>query len=641
MYTVWMILCAIIGWWLSRLIETHAREGEAVTRATALGPADTEAQATEIRQNAARHENSFEIAAFVLILFVLVVGLSRYLGLAMPQWTFAWLHLLAERHIWTGIFGFLIGYALRRNREPVRRLAWKASEALLGREASAVLQGGFLVLLFVGLLLLAKPNLLDHIDSIKAGEVEIRVAAAAPATRRAISSAQDFASNVLPTGSPSLNCFCWKGFGDFYAGKVSKANQLVLARAPVGSVDAYDGMRRLILDRTFEPLAVILDCYGASAPPSEMKARLANITAAWRNVSDSLWFEEEFTHPDHAAKMAAALDLTRHLSIELLAASERYGRKCVDGLRAQNVVSEEFDDLVPRRQRVDDYWLAFHYSIDSRLTSSNPYKIDLYTVTAIADLIELSFGPEDASVFLARISAAIAKLDPPVSPELMNLKYQLAIKQSKIPERWDKAEVATNFESAYQAVSDIVALIRTKSQNAVVTAMSREEIRQLMNYYEVVRFRYMTSMMTFFNKEVLDGQEIDGWQRQRWRAIFAELGTIMSVKSGDPIVFHEVSQYSLPSGERDEWRNEIDLGSIFALNGYNALAISAISIDGFAPSTEACIEARHYLSRARGAFVELRSGITEYKIAQLEGPVRVVDRNIENQIAAACGSAAP
>jgi hypothetical protein len=286
----------------------------------------------------------------------------------------------------------------------------------------------------------------------------------------------------------------------------------------------------------------------------------------------------------------------------------------------------------------------------SRLFKGRRHYLDLYTTAAVADLIALTFGEEEKAVFLSRLEPNVVDSLAAPHPALVNFYLQLSFAMQKSSESWPRREMIEKLEKTYSLTEAIIAAIRTSKENHkndslknVVKELGLNEppdtsYDDLLNYYEYVRFRILDLYLGLFNDIALDPQqvEIDGWQRQRWRALFNEIEAILLSRTHEPTIFKENPAFELAKEDRARWAQNPYLANAprVTFNAYMDLALGSLLVERSAPSREACMLASYAFSRARTE--EATAGFSGSTQIEAEGNIRRIRDIARTQIKNMC-----
>jgi hypothetical protein len=253
------------------------------------------------------------VALFFFVCAVAIFGVL-YFHFGIPVGFWLVLERAFESHIVFFIVGFILGFvANARHWLPaLQDIAEGMGKSLVGEEASAVFQVGAVVLAFLLMLFIAKPELLDRVTSFKASEVEVKFAASAGETKKILK----ISVETSPDHKSTLDA--WIDFRTPF-NKITKPalyiifeDELVKASAVVSSdafhkgdrqskdvlnkklevagssrLDIQDELRDDLMNVSVSQLSQALRCYRKLYPSPEsgpLRSLLAGLTVEWRDL---------------------------------------------------------------------------------------------------------------------------------------------------------------------------------------------------------------------------------------------------------------------------------------------------------------------------------------------------------------------
>jgi hypothetical protein len=187
---------------------------------------------------------------------------------------------LADRTLTAVVVAAALGFWVSHYRYPLLRLGAKFFDAFVGEggKSAWALQAAVAVFLVFAILLALRPELLDYVESFKAGEVEVKFSAVSTTTRQTLKFG-------LTNFIQETDLIDWKDFDEQYTNPEVAREQATNAfdRFPISLIQRR-GIRNILLGYYVQPIALILPCLDRMGrlPDAREKLRpLANSSRKW------------------------------------------------------------------------------------------------------------------------------------------------------------------------------------------------------------------------------------------------------------------------------------------------------------------------------------------------------------------------
>jgi hypothetical protein len=261
-----------LGWWLVVLLGLYAKKSmpeEALSGDAAQSPAGG---------GASGPPNPAWTVWIASSISVLALSIAHYLDL-FGSFSYAVEGYLLSPGALRLATGFAVGLWASRYRSAIGARSREFYAALLGAgsKPSWALQSAAAILALTVLVVAINPDLMEHLESIKAGEVEAKFSSVSTATREA-----RITLNPLEN---ELAIQKWIGFNENYAGKSPRNAALMLFDNSEIRNDRVH-IRNVLFDRYLEPLAIFLGCleHTELLPIETRSASFVTLAVSLRNA---------------------------------------------------------------------------------------------------------------------------------------------------------------------------------------------------------------------------------------------------------------------------------------------------------------------------------------------------------------------
>jgi hypothetical protein len=486
--------------------------------------------------------------------------------------------------------GFIFGLICSRYKETIRRKLNLLYDALLGKgENSAwALQVAIAILSILAIAMIAKPDLLDHIQSLKAGEVEATFA------KTAETSSSVMQANVaLADVNREVTLDQWNGFEEFYIRKDS-------ARALASqwfSPSEVSEERTVILTNIFynhiSPIVSALICLKKFEGIEIIRRDkdIMRLGSRWKNFLLSLRehnSEEDIRNflDDSTGRISLILNDVHLINAECAPSSfdsSKRKEKNAEVAAQFELAKKKLKENVPALYAVTIF--------------------DAYIVGAVSDLLAFCFGHQEKAIFLSLVSQDVPRMDKIIQPGIINLFYQLTDSKIKSDEAWPLDNVDSDLTFALRGVEYLIAKAKLKAEiSPANSAKDRENAYEIISAYSRNQYLLYTRTLEIYNHRVLSGEHISDMHRQKWAQAYASLAAVMAARLDKPQL---VKVESIPSHALDlntQARSpSVPIEPEAEYDAAVAASLSAVllhSADRKAPST-ACVTAQYYLNAAR------------------------------------------
>jgi hypothetical protein len=488
--------------------------------------------------------------------------------------------------------GFAIGWLLSFFRYPLQTGLESLFDAFIGDEKRSpwALQAAIATLALVAILLAFKPDLLDHLASLKAGNVEAQFAEISSSTRESHSVNLRAFRKTYTVGQ-------WIPF--FQQNESDQSSGRAIA------ISWFDPIRNdVIRDRSdvtkafaayVIPVFVYISCAEdrGSANVARHDAELAEYIIKWQEFLVGM---NSQISPDFINKFIEVAQVFRSKLMEKI--SERCKGDNADWLvepaDKEATEAEIWSYVVKARDTPDIY-------------RKKPLKVETYAVTildpyitgAIADLTLFMFGHEAKADFLSRISEKFDKGDDNfLMPGIINIYYQMADSKLTSEVSWPLDEVIEELEMAIRGGDNLISKAMEKAR---LNNYDKEQATLVLNQYNRNRVLFLTRMLDTYNDRVLSGETINEFHRQTWTHALSRTLALLQRREDIPFAgFDDVPAWVDDDASLKTWPSaKIDKSLLFDAN--IAVALSAIlrANHGRRASSASCAVAASVLEQAK------------------------------------------
>jgi hypothetical protein len=528
--------------------------------------------------------------------------------------------------------GGLLGWWASCYRHPLGARLDDFYSAFLGSEtkSSWALQSLVAIIALLLVVLAVKPDLLDKLESFKAGDVEAKFASISNATREARIVTNDLTKKVTIKE--------WLEF---------KKNFREGARNDALEFDESEikETRRQIRNELFEyyvePLTQLLSCLDEDNRIDRIRRdpEFVRLTVILRNkilkeardgsgtaFKENDWFSL-FDMADAQMRKVGEIiekevpDDIRKDKCDYVTATKFAAAQMMQGSR------ERAEKL---GQKVRDVVLALKSLPDER-----EYKLsflDPYFIGAVSDLIAMTFNHTEKADFLTQVKASYPRKLNYIQPGIINLYYYLSDAKLKSDTPWPLDEELQELDYAMQGSDYLINASREKA-NRIVRARVHFPRKPKITYDRIVhvyfrnKFIFLSRYLEIFCQHALAGETLEEHERFKWAQFYKQAESVLNLKELGPSL--ELDGVS-PSIDRDvaEWKN-IDVSKEVTFDTRVALALSAVLLteNRNRSSQQACVVARSHAHRASELLLQLDQ--TEAGKSKLRGYLSQITAHIK------------
>jgi hypothetical protein len=620
----WFIVGAGLGWWADVLFgrqppidagrdETEvepspARCGVLILQVPPIAPAPQTTPAL------APAPPGFVVSA----IFFIVVGLTTLLVAAhhfdfLSEKLFAFEAFLLSPRVVALLAGIALGLWARRYRKLIAARSKDFYAALLGTEthSSWALQAAVALVALFLIVLAVKPDLLDHIESLRAGDIEAKFANVSTATREA--------SRISLSGlRRSTLIKRYVGFTrDFLDPNTGRAIAL----------DLYDGsgikglriaIRNTLFNGYIEPLAVLLACLEKDDRLDEVRRDkgLIELALTFRNklLSDSLVEISDWQ------KVLGLFDrqifeIGEVIKKEVDASARKDCPSGGPGFGLDDILRKWAKSSDARRSEDAEKlgaWAAAAVAYLRQNSEERPYRlayVDAYVTGAVSDLLGLVIGATEKAGFLTAIKSGYPVDLRFVQPGLINLFYQLVDAKLTSDATWPLDNKVGELAEAIRGADYILEGVRAKRGSLPPTRRrgSQVDYGKVVDVYLRNRLFFVAKHVEIYVQQVLSGEPISDLHRRKWTSVVRQLEAALNLQ-GSPIklVLDDIGEHTFSDSDKAEWANVLpSLRTDFAAYLFDArvnIALSAVMLTErrrVAPA-HACAAGRTHLAAAEG-----------------------------------------
>jgi hypothetical protein len=572
--SIWFLAGVAFGWW-AEILFGPAQNAE--PRVAAPGP--------DLRR-----------APWIIFLaLVLIVALGQYFDWFAP-WFYAAQSFFISPRILALASGGIVGFWMRRHRQGIAIRLNDLFQALLGSEkrSSWALQSLVAILLLFGIVLAFKPDLLDHLESFKAGEVEAKFANVSETTREAVQ--VNFASSI--TTRVTINQ--WMGFVEQYLKKgTPRATALDFDKSVIQKQRM--AIRDILFTNYVEPLATLMTCLEVDRRIDRLRHSEDFIGAVidLRNgILRNQQNDGRLTKDDWKALLATLDGLTIKASkiVQHEVPNDTVKTECLQG----KAILVDENKLESRRE--DDATRLFEKGGEAAAglradPSENRYKlsfIDPYFIGAVGDLIALALGHGEKANFLMQVKNSYPDRFKFIQPGLINLYFQLTDAKLKSEGPWPLDEKIAELDWAMEGAEYLVRRSRQEKEHSKYDSV----VHQYLTNKIIFAYRYLE----LYNQRLLGGGSLPQAHKVRWQRAYRQLEQYLALDGpGANVPLDDIGPTPMAETDVAEWRHvELPLPYRFDLTVAITLSTILLTERNRQAPVQACTIARAYLQRAVG-----------------------------------------
>jgi hypothetical protein len=614
----WAIAGAIIGW----LTEAFFTSGE---------PRHSTAQTASISSDYEARSYFRAVLPVSLLVIALLFAAAHHFN-----WLHNYVYLLEDFVFGPRVVslssGVAIGFWISRYRPAIVANAREFYRALLGTEkkSSWALQSAVAIMSLLGIILALKPDLLEHLQSVKAGDVEAKFSGVSAITREAVRvNLADFRTSASTLFDDYID------FRVQFLQPRDEALQLDTSTLKNSRVAIRD-----ILLEYIEPLALLISCF-------EKNDRLDTLRKSEAFVRTTIDLRNSILYEDGSGRSITnssdprsprsffellntlLFDSYRSFHKERLSFDDRCDKKWfehykVDDRYNHDSVEERTslfqNDLMRLRSKAaeatanlkqtaaeKEFWLSF---------------LDPYITDFVAELINMTLGSTEKAKFLLRIKDGYphpGKHREFIQSGTLNLYFQLSDAMLWSDASWPLGDVIEYLDQAVSGTEFVHEKIRKEEYNRV--------------YYRN-NFMYTKKYLEIYSQSALGRGVLSRQDRAKWVRYYQHIENVLALRGfGAPkMSWPDIAVESFTREELSNWKT-IDISAGREFNARVSLALSAILLtekNGSAPG-QACTVARFHTQTAKDQIEPFTSQerMDATARARLHGFLQQVDSRVE------------
>ena len=532
--------------------------------------------------------------------------------------------------------GALIGLWASRYRRAIAARSADFYEAFLGSEtkSSWPLQS-LVAIVALGFIVFAiKPELLDNLESFKAGEVEAKFANISASTRESRVTTNDLSKQVTIKQ--------WVDFKkDFREGS---ARDYALEFDFSEIKEFRKRIRDILFEDYVEPLARLIDCLSEDDRMDRLRKGedFERLAITFRNAI----LKEAKDGSGAAFKMYDWIHLLEQADAQIRRAVEIVNSEIPsdvvnDKCRQIAKINTDFIDITIRSQHnamLLDAEVRGAVEKLKELPNEKGYRLsflDPYLISAVSDLIVLTLGHGEKAIFLEQIKSFYPRELEYIEPGIINLYYYLSDAKLKSDAPWPLDEEVEELDFAMAGADHMVDMSRKKSDEARRGATKAGK-RTLSTPYDAIikvyfsnKFVFLTRYLEIFVQHWLSGEVLEEYSKFKWTQFYKQAEAVLNLRELGPSLDLEGPGASVEQ-DLQEWRN-INIGPEVRFDARIALALSAIMLTERKnkSTSQACTIGRFQLLKAKELLPDVTSNEADKSrlrgyLSQIEARVKAV-----------------
>jgi len=533
------------------------------------------------------------VLGLILFFALLIIAIFRDAA-ELPAW-FLWLmmYFSGPRFLAFG-WGFVIGIFTATFRDEIQRRLNQIFWALLGTgEGSSwtfpVVLG---VILIIGVMIILKPDILDNIESFKAGDFEAKFAERSSTIKEAQ------LGKVPIDQTATLDV--WEDFDTFYLDE--KAGRRTAAEW-FGPKSASKSREAIFADQSiiFKQLWAnhINPLVGSIACLRKMELREAarkdhDLTEWGATWEDFLLKLNESSNKDLVTRV---LERSNALVTRIVKNTRDIGCGKLSPPKFEPTPDAMWSQL--EKSRVD---LSGNDSV--KPDSYALTLVDPYITAAVADALNFSFDQREKAQFLTRVSRNYPDDKEMIQPGTNNLYYQLTDAKLYSESLWPLKQMIEELE---RATDGAVYIISQTADRLRKDPSIGDKADRVTDAYNRNLFLFFIRALEIYNQRVLAGEPLSDFHKQNWTQAFSQLNAFLYAQSKFPTPsFGDLPTTRVDSDTAKRWPMA-NLDAHMFFNAYVAAGLSAIlrQREGRVQSAESCMAANYYVKRAEDEIANL------------------------------------
>jgi hypothetical protein len=612
-FYIGLLAGTFLGWLARAGIGGDAGEGSKGTAARSASTSATPLPVTpDVPQN---WHGGHRLIYAVFLVMALFLACGPYLNW-LPPAVYWFETLMLSSRVLALLSGAAIGFWASRYRQAIAARSGEFYAALLGSEtkSSWALQTAVAIIAIFLVVIAIKPDLLDNLESFKAGEVEAKFAGVSAAIREARVITNDLTRDVTLQQ--------WVDFKKDFRDNSPRDNALEFDHSAIK--EHRKQIRNILFEDYVEPLARLLNCLNENdrmdlLRKNEDFGRLAvtfrnKILKEAKDASDA-----SFTTDDWIALLGAADEQIRKAMqiINTEISKDVVKDKC------SRIAALEVDKSKMAQKTKSNAGLLdtqVRRAVD-KLKSSRDEKryrlsfLDPYFISAVSDLIAFTLGHTEKASFLVQVKAMYPKELEFIQPGIINVYYYLSDAKLKSDKPWPLDEKVEELDFAMAGADYMIDMSRKKIDAARLTAAkvgkkgNTTPYEGIVKVYFVNKFIFLTQYLETFYQQSLSGEVLSEHDRYKWARSYKQMESVLNLRGlGTSLDLDNIGGAVLTAQDIAEWRN-ISVIPQIQFNARVGLALSAIMLTErrSRATPQACALGRYYLREANGMLADLSS----------------------------------
>jgi hypothetical protein len=566
---------------------------------------------------------AFVVAALLILLLVIE-----------PSWLvecpcvtgpfYAFKALLLSPRVLALLFGTVIGFWASRYREAIGARSGDFYEAFLGSEtkSSWALQSMVAIVALLLMVLAIKPDLLERLESFKAGEVEAKFAGVSSATREV--------STITNELAKDMTLGQWAEFKEKYLDGSARDAALEFDNSEIKA--DRKAIRNILFLNYVVPLTHMLNCLDDDRRIEQMRRNpdFVRMALNFRNMI----LEAKDGNGMGPAFTADGWESLLGLANQQIISADKTIKKDISGYIVTDKCKKIAGIAAGRTTPAEDAKTLSETvnraaGVLKNLTNERAYRLsffDPYFIAAVSDLLALTLGQAEKATFLMQVKAMYPKEMAFIQPGIISVYYYLSDSKLKDESPWPLEETLDELRFAMDGADYIVAETR-KIPSAKHDAAAECGEKKLNCYDEILKvyftnkFIFLNRFLETFDKYSLAGGVLSERNRYEWASFFKQIEAVLNLKRVGPTVDLDFGPSSpIARQDRTNWQN-IELAPEYEFDTRVAMALSSVMLTEGAnhrSTTQACIAADFYLKEAQERVPKV-SANDEAKRARLSG----------------------
>jgi hypothetical protein len=560
--------------------------------------------------------------------------------------------------------GFVAGFWASRNRDGIGKGSRGFFKALLGTKKKSpwALQSVVAIVALSAVILMLKPDLLEHLESFKAGDVEAKFSSVSTTTREVARMSLSDISREVTVGQ-------WI---DFKKNFLSGAREDALEYDGSSIQGLRKDIRNLLFTHYVEPLAILLGCLKKDDRLDEVRRRddLIALAITFRNailfeehgvagIFDSSHWENLIDLMNEEIKKLSDM-VEDQIPPSIREQCRKYGKKTTQGESTEweaTIVSireliERKGGLAARKsehlKKLLEWTSAAIDKLKSSVEEAN-YKlsyIDPYVVSAVSDFVALTLGHNEKANFLTEVKDKYPREMKFIQPGIINLYYQLSDAKVKAEAAWPLDEKIAELDYAMKGADLMVVQSRQRLKETSPKALAlRGKAPDKSEKYNAIIGLYFRNKIVLTSRYIevyylrsLAGDTLSEPDRIKWIHFYRQAEGILNLNSVSvKLTLKDSNEYALATRDVPDLSRAVaalEAGFpqvLFDIRIGMALSSIMLTEENHKSSNQACALSDFYLRAAKDMIPDLAKAINLERAdsARLRGYILQVQARID------------